>query len=247
MEGLLPDAGLWRVSRIGAVVTHYVLTRFAVRCSASQGQIRPGGPLSPEWVQRRLDLFRRYCLPSLQAQTVQDWTWRLYVHDGFDPADAQALLEMDRRIVVTADPQSPLTPGETSDLILSTRVDSDDGLAPGLLERARQVASRLDVSQRPAVIQFGSGYYVHHQQRRAYLGRGRAFLTMVEQTAEPLGVFCQSCDTITNRFPTVREKAPAWIRVIHGGNLLNRFQPKASQRLLPLRALSEFPFLGRAA
>lgn len=210
---------------------HLVLTRFAIRVASFDGVTGPTAPLAPAWIDRRLALFRRYCLPSLQAQTMRDFRWRIYVHAGFDPAIADRLRRFDARIEVTSDPVSPLPAdlGADADVVISTRIDSDDGFKDTALATIESYLPRFLAGADPVrVVCLKHGYYIHHQRRVAYQGRGWSFQSMFERGGGPCrGVLVESCDDLNTTYPTwMHDSEAAWSRVVHGGNLRNRFDPR---------------------
>jgi hypothetical protein len=231
---------------------HLVLTRFAVRVPSFDGVAGPTAPLSPAWIARRLALFRRYCLPSMQAQTMRDFRWRLYVHADFDPAIADTLRACDPRIEVTSDPVSPLPAdvGRDVDLVISTRIDSDDGFRATALETIEAYGPRFLAGADPVrVVCLQHGYYVHHQRRIAYQHRGWSFQSLFERGGGLCrGVLEVSCDDLNQRYPTWVHEAPAWSRVVHGTNLRNRFEPRGHQVLPAAQLPDGFDFVaGRSA
>ena len=55
---------------------HVILTRFNIRWDE-----QPTGPslgTNPEWLRDRLELFERYCLPSILKQTQPSFSWILF-------------------------------------------------------------------------------------------------------------------------------------------------------------------------
>src|SRR6185312_5627395 len=67
-------------------VNHVLLTRFNLPSAGVQELIRA----KDGWLRGRVALFERYTVPSVQAQTTQDFTWLIY----FDPASPTWLREV---------------------------------------------------------------------------------------------------------------------------------------------------------
>jgi len=67
-----------RVTPKSGEFEHFLLTRFNVRPDA----VSP--PPTEEWLRHRLELFRRYALPSVAKQTVNPHQW-LVLCDGGSP------------------------------------------------------------------------------------------------------------------------------------------------------------------
>ncbi len=226
-------------------IRHIVLTRFAVKVKILDGvapRVRPE-PLSPEWLDVRFALFEQYLLPSMQAQTFKDWTWRIYVHPEFDAALAERLRGYDARIEVCNEPTSPLL-GIESGIVASTRIDSDDGFAANAMEVVNQYAERFAASpDKTRMLRMKQGWWADHQRGRAYQCRGWSFLTVFERAAPYQGAMVRSCDDIAAHYKEWTEKAPLWLRVVHGGNVRNKFDRNEPTVALDTLRTQGFPWL----
>ena len=70
---------------------HFILTRMNV--GVHNGHTVVGDKVHPgEWLERRLQIFERYCLPSIEAQTDRDFTWVLSF-DGQTPSSFRDRIE----------------------------------------------------------------------------------------------------------------------------------------------------------
>lgn len=54
-------------------VKHFVITLFNIKIYQKDKAKRD--VLTDEWLRERLDLFERYCLPSMKQQTDKDYVW----------------------------------------------------------------------------------------------------------------------------------------------------------------------------
>jgi hypothetical protein len=72
--------------RSGAPFSHVLITRFNIRVPCGERPTAEWKPPSKEWMLHRLDLFERYCLPSVASQSVQNFHWILLV-DPNTPAE----------------------------------------------------------------------------------------------------------------------------------------------------------------
>ncbi|WP_299134485.1 glycosyltransferase [uncultured Amaricoccus sp.] len=63
--------------------THVIQTRFNMPSPGRESQIRA----RPGWLAGRFELFERYCLPSIAAQSLKDFHWVIY----FDAATRTAM------------------------------------------------------------------------------------------------------------------------------------------------------------
>ena len=72
---------------------HYLLTRFNVALPDSSGI-----NLQPAWLDPRIDLFRRFCLPAVEAQTTKDFTWLIMCDpETPDPQRQERLREVEEQ------------------------------------------------------------------------------------------------------------------------------------------------------
>jgi len=212
-------------------VKHFVITRFNLRSNdpASARMI------SPEYLEQRLELFERFCLPTLRGQTRQDFKWLVLFADD-TPEDVKA------RIAAHAQAWPNLVPvylprgcehvgrlvvgpylDRSPQTLITTRIDNDDGLCRHYIEDVR----RFENARERTVLQFPVGYVWHRD--RIYLDRQEfnAFTTLVEplpqgSDSEFLTIYKGSHSDIAKlgRIVDVNEQ-PAWMQVIHGTNLEN--------------------------
>lgn len=117
------------------------------------------------WQRRRWDLFRRYTLPSLQAQSCGDWQAWLRC----DP-ELSRLTEPMARVLERTEPRCRVvydTPAAAAELaaarpdpLIFGRLDSDDLLHPQALARWS--------AESPGLVQFGFGYALDHATGRLF-------------------------------------------------------------------------------
>ncbi|MBO4826195.1 MAG: hypothetical protein J5506_03015 [Prevotella sp.] len=55
------------------MIRHYILTRFNIRLWRADKHLQP--TLDEEWLASRFELFEKYCLPSVAAQTEKNFSW----------------------------------------------------------------------------------------------------------------------------------------------------------------------------
>src|SRR4051812_32723997 len=107
------------------------MTRLAVR-------LRPDADApSQAWLEQRLALFRRYCAPSVDAQTCSSFIWVLYVDESIPDWFTEAVessVEHSHRLVRLQESWSEHQFRELAELtvgsqwLLTSRLDSDDAL-----------------------------------------------------------------------------------------------------------------------
>jgi hypothetical protein len=129
-------------------VQHYLITRFNVIATKNahsdelnQPLLRASGaPLGERWLQKRIEIFERICLPSVAGQSFDGFTWVLYC-DARSPPLLRERAERwkkqlrhrlhvafvsgelsDKKIVALLGPRLRVP------WVATTRLDSDDGL-----------------------------------------------------------------------------------------------------------------------
>jgi hypothetical protein len=212
---------------------HVILTRFNCSNSRSSNDREIAIRSQPGWLEERFQLFERYCLPSVLAQTNQNFEWRIY----FDRHTPPEFLERARRgfagrpnirlmlcdIYGSETLQEDLAkdlPGAGGWLV-TTRFDNDDALH-------RQFVERLHREVRPGVresLNFPLG--VVYGRGKAYLSRqeSNAFISLSEPFPNFLTVTAAPHNTM-GRIAPLRdlEGGPAWMQVVHDLNVSNKLR-----------------------
>jgi hypothetical protein len=205
---------------------HVILTRFNLPSKGTESVIRA----QSGWLEDRVELFERYCLPSVAAQTDRRFSWIIY----FDP-QSPAWLRQRIEAHSNAHHYVPLFREEVSrtellgdiegvvggrhDELLTTNLDNDDALA-------RDFCERLHAEPRPGattayffangLVRNAKGLYRHRDPRNA-------FPSVRAGWTEP--VTCWSAwHTVLDRTMEVVELggAPGWLQVVHARNVSNR-------------------------
>lgn len=207
-------------------VDHVLLTRFNLPSTGVEEVIRA----REGWLRQRVELFDRYCLPSVVGQHGPRPHWLVYLdpqspdwlldrmreHEAAgvltpvlrEEVPREALLEDLRRLVEV--------PG---DALVTTNLDNDDGLAPDFSVRVRRAGA---VHQRCAI------YLVHGliaTDRNLYLrtDRDNAFCSVRESWDEPVTAWSAYHNELGRHMPVVRLAGdPGWLQVVHGRNVSNR-------------------------
>lgn len=207
-------------------VDHVLLTRFNLPTGGLEGLVRA----REGWLRERIDLFERYCAPSVAAQRDAAVTWIVYL----DPASPQWLLD---RIAPFADrgllhpvlrervgvPElrediAALVP-RRSPALLTTNVDNDDGLAVDFCARLAAVTS-----QHPRFALYATrGLVLSPQGLYLLRDRHNAFCSVREGWDEPVTSWSEYHNELHRVMPVVElDGAPGWLQVVHGGNVSNR-------------------------
>jgi hypothetical protein len=221
---------------------HVLLTRFNLPSRGVESIIRA----KAGWLRDRIALFEHYCLPSVQAQTNQDFHWIIY----FDPespewllrhiqnhADEGAYVPIFRQSVSNAELVADIarvTGGHAARLITSN-LDNDDGLAIDFIERlqaAEPCGERTAVYLARGLIKSGSRLYLRKD-------RHNAFGSVVETWTSPSTCWSDWHTLLGKSMPVIElYDQPGWLQVVHGANVSNRVRgrlvsPAGYARLFP--------------
>jgi hypothetical protein len=208
----------------GGEASHFVLTRFNVRSFYHASEP------TDEWLQERLRLFRRYCLPALANQSSSQFMWLVFL-DDLSPQWFRQEIEKDARgsfeTVYVAGEFTSATVSEAvaartdAPYILTTRVDNDDAVSRDFVQTIQRCFQRQEFEFINLVngAQYADGkVYVRPYTKNP-------FLSLVEAvgTAAPETVFVEHHYRVDDRGPVrnIRTAHPMWLQVIHGGNVLN--------------------------
>jgi hypothetical protein len=209
-----------------STVTHIIVTRFNLPSAGTESLIRA----QDGWLRNRVELFERYCLPSVVAQTRSDFDWIIY----FDEESPTWLRERIASWTAVA-PIIPLyrttvmhqdlaadarafAPSGSSHL-LTTNLDNDDALATDFTDRIR----RIPVEAAPVAIYVEAGLV--RTSDELYLRRDpkNAFCSVLEDWRDPMTCWRDAHTMLHSWMPTVvLPGAPGWLQVVHGTNVSNR-------------------------
>lgn len=228
-------------------IYHDIVTRFATIHDAV------GTPPSDEWIRTRLELFERYTLPAMQAQTEADWRWILLVHKDFDLNVWPRLRSLDKRILVAhedATGNAHIAP-PNADLLISSRLDNDDLLSKGFCESVRSVSGTPAESYMlPFLFNVPSGYRLDIRQAPAVYrvreyARHTPFLSLTQIVTPAVSCLDVYRFAHTDMYQHYREHQllnPAWMQVVHDHNLSNRIH--GDDKAIALQEATEmFPSL----
>lgn len=229
---------------------HAVLTRFNLPSSGAESVIRA----DQRWLRQRVELFERYCLPSVEGQTAKGFGWLVY----FDPDSPGWLLD---RIAQWSSATTVLHPlfrpsvtrpelladlastiGQHHDLLATTNLDNDDAIATDFIERL-QAAPRTP-ERRALFLAEG----IIRRDRRVYARRDpdNAFCTVREPWEGAATCWSEWHNLLSATMPThVIDGPPAWLQVVHTSNVSNRVRgrltsPAPHRHLFP-GALDDVP------
>lgn len=216
-------------------VRHLLLTRFNLRVAGLDSD-KSGEPvLGPDWMQERLDLFERYCAPSVRAQSNGDFTWLLFLDQDTSEEPRSRIRQAveggpDARLVFLPPVQGdgPVAAaalehvGGTPDLLVTTRLDNDDALHEDALGVVRARAR----SGHREFLNLRFGYVTDGRTAQVKSHKYGHYATLVEPaSAAPFRtVHCGLPHGRARQLAPVRQitDRPYWLEVIHARNAANR-------------------------
>ncbi|HYI34255.1 MAG TPA: glycosyltransferase [Glaciibacter sp.] len=207
-------------------INHVLITRFNLPSPGPESLVRA----QPGWLEARVDLFDRYCVPSVLAQKSRNFSWMIY----FDPESPQWLLKRIERFEadgiflpvfratvnhheLLADIRRRVGREETT--LITTNLDNDDGLAGDFVERVQAT-----VSPHPrAAIYLTNGLIARANELYLHRDRRNAFCSVRESWTEPATCWYDWHNLLGHSMPVIEVGGnPAWLQVVHGTNVSNR-------------------------
>ena len=205
---------------------HFLLTRFSA-------VFRVGDvPAQEEWLRYRLGFFVDACWASVRSQQGADFTWLVLFDDRCPDDFRQDVEELAKGVftpIWTHEAFSPtlfsrvIADQSTAPWVLTTRLDSDDGIARDFMASAQREFAHQDKLfvdfPRGVQIDRSGGVYLYDQL-------SSPFLTLIEKR-DSSGGWPQTVYAARHARArlegALREvnAPPMWAQVIHGTNLLN--------------------------
>lgn len=230
-------------------VDHVLLTRFNLPSVGAESYVRA----AEGWLRERVELFERYCLPSVRNQTRTDrLAWLVYL-DPESPAWLKA------RVSEWAG-QSPMTPLYRAEvprhalvadlrrvsrvdgrILVTTNLDNDDGLAADFSARVRSAVG-AGLPTGPSAVYVDHGLILG-SNARTYLRRDpvNAFCSVAETWDDPVTCWSAWHNELGRLMPEIHvDGPPGWLQVIHGRNVSNRVRGRLTS---PASHTASFPGL----
>jgi len=208
---------------------HVILTRFNVPTPGREADIRA----KTGWLDRRFDLFERFCLPSVAGQTRHDFSWIIYF-DTRTPAPFRArIAQAQRRFPfiavfrdalpledVRADVSAHLPTGKGR--VLTTRLDNDDALSRDFVARVQDMGATHPTG---TALNFPNGFAWRKGWVYGARDESNPFASVVEDAVEFQTIWARPHTELGHAFRLIQiEDGPAWLQVIHGDNVTNRIK-----------------------
>ena len=233
---------------------HFIITRYCTRAVSDPKDFEARLGDMGEWLDRRLVLFERYCLPSIIAQSEQNFTWLLYFDETAPPDRLQKVRDLiaghdniEIRLAQLLSPEDHAADvraacGPDISWVVTSRLDNDDGWHRDF---AKNLHAQLRFEQREFLnFPFGIIYY----RDRTYLYRhaSNAFISFCEPVDQCLTVICSN-HIYADRVARVRQLSgpPAFLQAVHGTNQSNKPRGSRVHRILALNGFEPMTQLFR--
>jgi hypothetical protein len=181
-----------------------------------------------------LDLFERYCLPSVAGQLDKNFTWLLCLDErtprpirrrlaglGAGCAQAKTLYLAPGSRMQPAVVAAIMDRGDPPSFLMTSRLDNDDAIHLRYVQRLHELFDR----QALQFVNFSNGYTYRLMDRslRRYRHPSNPFVTLIERySTQPRTVLCAQHSEIGNVGPVFQvQDSPRWLQVIHDQNVRN--------------------------
>lgn len=230
---------------VGKNCVHVILTRFNLATPGKERQLRN----RRGWLERRFDLFERYCLPSMAAQSKQNYHW-IILFDERTPQAFRDRIEANRQVCAFTPHFTDLFPAdgwprtvreyvpERRGWLLTTRLDNDDALAVDHVARLHAAVSVAP--PRRGAFNFTNGYILHGGRLYALAHPRNAFFSWLEPFDEEARTASSIEHMRLDQHGPVKQilGLGAWLQVLHGENVSNKVR---GRRVAPTVATGRFP------
>jgi hypothetical protein len=229
-------------------VHHLVVTRLNLRPWKGT---RRDQHLDPTWLEARLELFEAITVPCMRAQTAGTFDWHLLIDPATPEAVRQRLRRSDTRIRLVEvsgiglehDGPRQVThrlaresfEQHRPDMLLQSRIDTDDGIRADYFERLRRAIR----PGRTEFLSFPHGYQLDVARRCAtqHTWPSNSLMNLAQPpSAVPIGIH-DAEHTQVQRVAGLRHlpRHRMWLHVIHGANVSSKLgtgRPVATGPLL---------------
>lgn len=225
-------------------VATVLLTRFNLPSRGYESLVRS----SSGWLEERVALFERFCIPSLKAQSDQQFVWIIY----FDPQSPawlmnkiqqwQALPQLKpvfRDEVMLDDMRLDFEQalGYRPRRLLTSNLDNDDAIGRHFLSRLKALAPE----QGRTALFLKNGLVVRGDRLFLNTDPDNAFCSVIEDWEGFVTCWVKAHNQLKHKMPVIDAGGqPGWLQVIHNSNVSNRTR---GWRVSPQGFADEFPAL----
>lgn len=224
------------------MIQHFLLTRYNTGLYGRRLRVS-----YVEWMEHRLDLFRKYLVPSIKNQTFKDFKWLIFFDPGTPDDYMQRVFEVVTPVREVANVY--LTTGgdlnsyadravknlQESKWVATSRVDNDDALHKDFMERiaAQSVVHQLSNPEFHINFDWGYVYDVRTGELAVSCQGSNPFITRVS-SGDPISIVwgykhTEAASKASMKRISIPDE-PYWIQIIHGKNVSNRMNGKRIEK-----------------
>lgn len=216
--------------------THFLITRFNVPVHNWDKDKSGVTTLSEAWMDHRMDLFRKYCVPTIAGQSEKNFKWIIYCDVNSSERDIEnihksvlSVPEASIRFVSDFDhlltDLKLLMQNVSTPYVITSRVDNDDGLGRQYIYQVQ----KHFVGKDKTIINLEGGILYDTENRiltEIKHGRRNHYGSLVEEIFPPenlVTVVGYPHDRPPESYPIVEVYQPySWLKIIHSRNLSSR-------------------------
>ena len=247
--------------------SHFIITRFNLNLYAQDKHDLP--TRTDRWLEHRFEVFERYCLPSVAAQTSGNFTW-LCLFDAATPESCRRRIEgykarcpQFEAVYYTAAQAANLTENLRTTiaayvscdrkgrnpppkLLITTNLDNDDAFSSDVVELLQREL-RPAPGKRIYSLLYGYQYFTDRRFALKMRYTNNHFLTL----AEPFDAHAETIISYRHtkairQLPTIYLSTARgkWLEIVHEDNVSNDFRINIKVWYIPLRYGRSFADFG---
>ena len=228
---------------------HFLITRFNLKKDDWKTDKNSAVVLDKKWLKNRVDLFKKFCLPSVLAQTSKNFKWLIFFEKDSENDLRSLLLQLQEHSFIipvflsgykefqSMLPSILAEKASKNQWLLTTRLDNDDATNNFFVETLQK---NLHLSGSNNVYHFPQGLCLDLGKTfrlASYTYPLNQFVSLLEKKEENSSfktVLCREHDKWDSSFHLIQvQLKDAWLQVTHHANMANIFKgvPVFSSRL----------------
>lgn len=216
--------------------THYLITRFNVPVKNWDKDKAGNRVLDQAWLDERIGLFTKFCLPTIENQLNQNFTWLIFC-DINTPAEYLDNIQQSVRSIPGASLRlvshfdhlmvdlRQLLAEDPSPFLITSRVDNDDGLGPQFIKDVQAHFATED----KLIINFTKGVLYDTTKRiltEIQLSQFNHYGSLIEENKsgyQLMTVMGFPHDRPRNGYKVLNIRSRyAWLKIIHDRNMSSK-------------------------
>ena len=175
-------------------------------------------PSSYKNIEERIELFRRFTVPSIQNQLCQEFTWAIKTKLPLADLGVECM-----DVVAVSSFQDAYKLGQGSNRIITTRIDNDDAVHTSYMAKIRFYAEKVKDG---TFIDFNGYCYDSKNDKmyrsNKYIKGVSPFVSYVESYEGMHGVYRDNHMKLRNHGEVLKIDSHVWMQIIHDSNQKNK-------------------------